>query len=423
MTEISNLVSRFSEEAFAGCVIETAGDALHSCPASIEHFVTVGARTIFAAALLLYRAGHPVSQETVLQRLGSEEIERIGGNTEAHRICWYVAPSEAAYHFDIISGKLALRKASEIAKWIGGEVASTKEPGDFCRELQGRVARIETDSDSKNVLDACCGAVEASLDRFDAGRAESGFKTGLPGWDKAFGGVMEGGMYALAGRPGVGKTAYMEGMIGKYLSENVPVSVFEKDMSPVKLVSRLACRAVGVPYWAFARGLISREQSAKIREFTGFMRQMPLHLHNPASLTAEKFCSIARRDIRTGGAKAVFLDHVQALRVGKDLREGLTQASLAIRANVTDTGIPHIVLAHINRDGAKGKPSPENIKEFDQLYGDCDGMAILWADSMEPVPDEQFLRVNFFAAKNRDGGQSNEEILFDGPKMKFHSCV
>jgi len=66
------------------------------------------------------------------------------------------------------------------------------------------------------------------------------------------------------------------------------------------------------------------------------------------------------------------------------------------------------------------RPEPEHIKEFDQIYGDCDGMGILWskADPAE-LTDGELLPVNFYTAKNRDGGKGEDEILFDGKQMKF----
>jgi replicative DNA helicase len=229
-------------------------------------------------------------------------------------------------------------------------------------------------------------------------------------------------MYALAGRPGCGKTAMMEEMIQSLLFQEVPVCVFEKDMSPEKLMARIACRGVGVPFWRYARGIMDRMSVSRIREALAVLRKQPLYVFNPTTLTADKMCSIARKCIRLNGVGAVFLDHIQALRVGEkqDLRAGLTQASLTIRANVTETNVPHILLAHINREGSKGRPSPENIKEFDQLYGDCDGMGILWSEkSRADLEEGELMEMNFYVAKNRDGEITDDPLLFDGANLSF----
>ncbi len=91
-----------------------------------------------------------------------------------------------------------------------------------------------------------------------------------------------------------------------------------------------------------------------------------------------------------------------------------------VRDLVTTTGIPAVVLAHINRAGAKGRPTPEDIKEFDQLYGDVDGMCMMWtAKDRTEMQEGELLEVNFYAAKNRDAGVMEEAMLFKGDQMKF----
>jgi replicative DNA helicase len=133
--------------------------------------------------------------------------------------------------------------------------------------------------------------------------------------------------------------------------------------------------------------------------------------------------AIVRRDHRTKGTRAVFLDHIQVLSVGKDIREGLTRASIAIRQTVTETNIPHVVLAHINREGSKGRPTAENIKEFDQLHGDCDGMAILWTDADKTkIEPGEMLPMKVFFAKNRNGPTGEDSLLFDGSLMAFRNA-
>jgi len=247
-----------------------------------------------------------------------------------------------------------------------------------------------------------------------------GIPTTLGPWDEQFGGLMPGQLYALAGRPATGKTAALEMMIQACLERELPVCVFEKDMSPEKLIARMACRATDVQYWRYSRGAMHPAEIRNLRRGIEVFEKCPMHLYNPTGLTAERMCQIARRDIRINGVKAVFLDHIQALKVGKDLREGLTQASLTIRASVTETDVPHVVLAHINRNGAKGRPRPEDIKEFDQLYGDCDGMMILWNDQdRTELAQDEMMTTKFYTAKNRDGGVSEAEMLFDGTRMMF----
>lgn len=413
-----------AEESFVGCAIASEGNAVSEFPVALDHFHTTGPRIIMAAVLALHAAGSPISGHTVSERITADQARDMGGDHRVSELCFFPASvRETGHFFAILEEKLTLRRSSELAKWIEREIPLSGDGvSEFTAELHRRAGSIESVGDGENVFQPCLQAVRAELDRMDAGTVESGLLTRLSVWNSAFGGVMDGQLYGIAGRPGTGKTSMMEMLIADFLTKGLPVCVFEKDMSPTKLIARIACRVSRIPYFAYAKGFMSRDQTQRVRNNLDLLQEAPLNLYNPANLTAERMCGIARRDIRTKGVKCVFLDHVQALRVGRDLREGLTRASLTIRANVTDTGVSHIVLAHINRDGAKGgRPKPEHIKEFDQLYGDADGMVMLWSEIDPADNTEDKLRVKFYVAKNRDGGVSEEELLFDGRYLTFEN--
>lgn len=412
-----------TERAFIGCIVQSQGSVLDEHRATLEHFFRFPSQTVFEVVDYLYTNGKPINGFSVRQRLSKEQVDGIGGHEVLAEMCGYPSTAMAGYLFGILNQKLSLRRTQEVISWAQEEIKSPEDPDAFCLEFTQRASTLSSDSDGENVVSKCADSIEARLDRIDRGEVEKGYKTPLDVWDNAFGGILAGQMYALAGRPGTGKTAMMEMLIDNLMHQGCPVTVFEKDMSPEKLLARIACRAVNFPFWRYARGQVDRQSSARIREVLRGIKKIPFYLYNPTNLTADKLCSIARRDIRTRGVGAIFLDHMQALRVGKsDLREGLTQASLTLRANVTETNVPHIILAHLNRNGSKGRPSPEDIKEFDQLYGDCDGMALLWSEkSRAELEPGEMLEVNFYVAKNRDGEVTDDSVLFDGEHLTFRN--
>ena len=261
----------------------------------------------------------------------------------------------------------------------------------------------------------------AKLTRMDSGQVEPGLRTGISAWDALFGGLLPGQYYGLGGRPGMGKSAMMEQMIYRLVAEEVPVLLFEKDMSLGMLIERIACREARVPYWRFIRRLTNHEERERIRVVVDGLGKSCLRLHNPTNLTADKLCAMVRREQRQHGVQAVFLDHIQLLDVGKELREGLTRASIALSRHIPESNIPHVVLFHVNRNAAAGRPRGEDVKEFDQLLGDVDALAMLWSEvKREDLRPGESLPVKFFAPKNRNGAVAEEEMLFESELMRFY---
>lgn len=417
---MTHLACTDSERAFVGCVVSGEGLPLDCCAATDEHFFDHIARSIFVAARELRAADAPVSTFAVMQRLGTERMEQLGGIAAIRDACSFFSPEHAQHYFSILDGKLLLRRAKDLAGWIE-QGTDTDDPIRFAAELQKRAASIDPSAEEANTLQTAIDGLEKTIGLIERKQYETGVLSRVGSFNRLFGGMMDGQLYGIASRPGMGKTALMEIMMCDYMHKGDAVTCFERDMSPKKLIERMACRLAGVPYIHLARGLLNDTQISELKRCSAMMRDMPMHLHNPTGLTPDRMCAIARRDIKLHKVRAVFLDHIQTFGHGKDIREKLTSASILIRDNVTTTGVSHFILAHINRNGAKGgRPAPEDIKEFDQLYGDADGMLILWSekDKADLSPGEM-LEVKFYAAKNRDGAVSEDSMLFDGRNMKF----
>jgi replicative DNA helicase len=413
------LSSHIDEKCFIGCVVESHGAVLDAFPIEVEAFQEPAFRAIMAAVIDMRKKGEKVCADSVLSRFGGQAML---GHENILDTCFYPSKSMAGQFHATLCNFLALRRARAMGERIVQELEKTTDAQEFCQQLAIEAASLLPATTCDNELEGACDRLTKRLEAMERGEKVQGFPCPLIVWNKAFGGICDGHLYALAARPGLGKTALMEQMVSDYISSNIPVAVFEKDMSPHMLIERMACRASKVSHWNLCNGFVSPKEVALVKTMVGALRETPLCLYNPTNLTPERMSAIVRRDYRVKGIKAVFLDHIQVLDVGRDKREGLTHASITIRQTTTETGIPHIILAHINRNGAKGRPTPEDIKEFDQLYGDCDGMAILWTDAdktkLEPG---QPLPMKSYFAKNRNGPTGEEDILFDGRMMTFRN--
>jgi len=408
-----------TEKSFLGAIAASEGAVLDFLTPEDDHFFDFRNRRAFQSMLKLWRAGVKLNYDVVAADLGPD-LEAAGGFLRLSDIFAYPTAANSQHLFDELEGKLAVRRSLSLGQWIIGQCNQWPDGEELVNEIQRRSGELSVERGEENLLKSASDRMRVRLDDIDSGKQIIGLQTPIEAWNTMFGGLVEASLYGLAGRPGLGKTAMME-QIALYLAaREQPVLVFERDMSPQTFLERVACRGAGIPYWRYVRGIISRTQTQEVRECLNDIEKLPVHLLSPIGLTADRMCSTVKRMKRSKGIRAVFLDHIQALRVGRDIREGLTQASLTIRQSVTDTGIPHVILAHLNRKGADGRPTPEDIKEFDQLYGDCDGLALLWTEAKkENAKKEQKITVKFYGAKNRNGPPGETDMLFDGELMQF----
>ena len=416
-----------AEQLLIGCIMMSNGEVLdrHADAIHAELFWTTTPTEAFAACQGLRSSGQPVDPLTVTAWLRDHgRLDAAGGAAAITALTDIGSLSLADHWLEKLRDQLALRRLQQSARWTLSQITPTANPQELLAEVQSQLATVEPAADGcdAHALPGVVAEVLAKLSRMDQGEVEPGLRTGISAWDALFGGLLPGQYYGLGGRPGMGKSAMMEQMICRLVAEEVPVLLFEKDMSLGMLIERMACREAQVPYWRYIRRLTNHEERQQIREMVSGLGKSRLRLHNPHNLTADKLCAIVRREQRQHGIQAVFLDHIQLLDVGKELREGLTRASIALSRHIPECGIPHVVLFHVNRTGAKGRPSGEDVKEFDQLLGDVDALAMLWSEvKREDLQPGQPLPVKFFAPKNRNGAVSEEEMLFEGELMRFRA--
>lgn len=429
MIEYTPINSERAELCFLGSVAACKGVILDVFPITSEHFHTFRHRMVFETMRDIHLFGDEVTLDLTIIQL-ADNLEKVGGRVGIWDYFEYPTAAQAESWFEELDSCMMLRRAQELGYWtLQNANAESDDAHHFCSTIQDKASRLETDRENENELNSACDAMEKRLGQIERGERTIGLQTPCSAWNKGFGGLVEGCMYGLAGRPGTGKTALMEEISAFLAAHQQPVLIFERDMSPQMWVERVACRATRVPYWSFVKGQVDSQKCQKIRETISALRTLPIYLLSPEGMTAERMCSISRRYIRSKGVRAVFLDHMQVLRVGKDIREGLTKASITIRQTVTDSGVPHVCLLHLNRDGASNgkepkRPTPENIKEFDQFYGDCDGLAILWTQAKaEELKENEKLAMKFYVAKNRNGPLGETDLFFDGRFMKFEEMT
>lgn len=410
-----------SEKGMIGCVVRSGGAILDEYELTQDHFLTYAPGEIFKAVVRLRKKEKAIDLFSVQGEMDPDALEKIGA-CHMSDLCHYPSLSMAETFFTTLCEMLTLRKGLQMALWVETTLLAGKpDIGHFCANAARLANELECQPKSDNVLESAVLQAKERIRRMQAGEKPHRVPTPINAWNAMFGGIADGRYYAIASRPGLGKTAMMEQMLTVYLNLQIPVIIFEKDMSPQLLVERIACREAGVPFWKYDREMLDERECKKVSIMLDGLDPSYLKIFNPTGLTADKMCAIARKEIKRSGARAVFLDHIQCLRFnGKDLREGLTSASLTIRQCVTETNVPHIVLAHINRDGAKGRPAPENIKEFDQLFGDVDALGLLWSEvEAADVENGKPRPMKLYAAKNRGGAVTEEDLLFHGPLLKF----
>lgn len=402
-----------------------------------SHFFHENMRLLFECILILWseskgKEASKVNLISLTSRLRDrDELAKCGGAGEVTSVSIELpTAANCEYYLEAVIEKHTRRLA--IAAYDKGQTAAytelEKPVAEIIAETGTALVSVIARKNVESVTKEAIAKVREQIRLREGGsiNVPLGLPTGVPGWISSLCGVFEGTMYVIAGRPGMAKTALIEQMMDTQIQAGINILCIEKDMPVQTLIGRMAARRANISYDKFLTGGSSADDLDYMK---GSLEDLErdakfLHLYDTAGMTADNLDSLVRAEKNRHDVKAFYLDHFLNLRVdrshGGQLVEGLTMGSATLRRCITETGVAGIVLVHINRDGADGKPRPENIKYCDGLLADSDVTGLLWS-TVDPktLGPNVVQEITLSIDKNRNGAVSEEKMYFHRERTTF----
>jgi replicative DNA helicase len=225
--------------------------------------------------------------------------------------------------------------------------------------------------------------------------------TGIPWIDGTLtgGGLKDGQLMVIGGRPGAGKSVMMAQVAAGMSSVDSPVLFFTLEMLAAELVGRYSARMSHEQLTA--TGLLFCDSTSGL-----------------ASITA-----LARLERRRRNVSAIVVDYLQLVEVaaqrGQNREQQVSQVSRTMKRLALDLGMPVIVGSQLGRRAeVKGEtPTLSDLRESGAIEQDADIVCLLHYDD-----DTRETRVDI--AKQRNGQKAATQMVLDGAKFRFtHDCA
>ena len=247
-------------------------------------------------------------------------------------------------------------------------------------------------------------------------RLDSGDKpyvaTGFKSLDRRLGGgFLNSGLYFLAGRPGMGKTA-LAIAIAEYAAQSGRVMFLSMEMTGNQLTARRLAKAARVDSRTLLTDTLSPEEYKRVVEAGSKIESSGLEITDGRSYTTARITSIVRSkpDVRL-----VVIDHFSLIQVpGKQANHiEYANASKALKALAKSIQAPVLCLAQLNRQNEERKdkrPQLSDLRETGAAEQDADGVLLLHRpDYYDNGPEVQVgdltapSSMDVILAKNRHG--------------------
>lgn len=259
------------------------------------------------------------------------------------------------------------------------------------------------------------------------GIKKTGIPTGLENLDDITGGLQDGDLIIIAGRPSMGKTAFGIAITKAAVLSGMPALVISLEMSAESITDRILANMSGMNMRQLTRGFILNNEWPSIINAVSEIGNAPLFIADNADITPAEIRAKARRLKAEHNLGLLVVDYIGLVKVpGKhDTREqAVAEISRTLKAIARELDIPVIGLSQLNRQvdsRAEKRPLLSDLRESGAIEQDADVIAFIYRDEIynksPDNPDRGIAEIEI--AKHRNGPTGTIKLKFDPETQTF----
>lgn len=282
---------------------------------------------------------------------------------------------------------------------------------------------------SKAVRDAVAEIGEAAKNP----NGLSGISTGFRDLDRDLGGLHNSDLLILAGRPGMGKTAFATCLAfnaaRKFMEENNAgnrpkgVAFFSLEMSASQLAGRVLSMVTQIESDTLRNGRTSPESYRRIIDFAAELEKLPLYIDDTPGLTVAAIHKRCRR-MRTDPLKGlglVVIDYLQLIDMTKtnfkdSMVQALTETTRQLKIMAKNLEVPVIVLSQLNRSVEQRedkRPLMSDLRDSGSIEQDADIVLFVFREWYYLQNEKPIMRQNESDEKFIERVRKYEQDLVD----------
>jgi replicative DNA helicase len=353
-------------------------------------------RRIFAAMLDLFEHDDTVDLITLQERLEQRnELGEVGGAAALAALMEQVpTAANVAYHARIVREKAVLRgligASTEIAA-LSYEAAQDVEQ--ILDEAERRIFQLSERKLTggfqplRGILKDSIRVIETLYQKKDL---VTGVPTGFNDLDVLTCGLQPSDLVIIAGRPSMGKTAFVLNIAEHVgLEAKQGVAIFSLEMSKEQLVMRLLSSVSGVDSNRMRRGYLSKEDWPLLSRAAGKLSEAPIYIDDSAACTALEIRAKSRRLKAEHDVALIIVDYLQLVR-GRERSESrqqeISEISRSLKGLAKELKVPVVALSQLSRAvesrGGDKRPQLSDLRESGAIEQDADVVAFIFREEM-----------------------------------------
>jgi replicative DNA helicase len=401
-----------------------------------EDFYRESHRKVFRAIVELSDRSEPVDLITLSDFLKSRgELEAVGGTAYLASLADFVPTAANITHYArIVREKSILRSlistATEIATRGYEEQGNVDEFLDSAEKVIFDISEKKIKASFVAVGDMIKDTLKTVEKLYERKEMVTGVPTGYNDLDKLTAGLQPAELIIVAGRPGMGKTAFALNIAANAAFTGAGVAVFSLEMAKEQLVLRMLCSEARVDSSKVRSGYLGERDFPQLAKAAGRLHEAPIYIDDTPAISVLELRAKARRLVRDRSKKIglIIVDYLQLMRgmgTASNREQEISEISRSLKALAKELGVPVIALSQLNRrveDRSDRRPMMSDLRESGAIEQDSDVIIFIYRDEVYNKSDESKKGLaEIIVAKQRNGPIDTVTLTFLNEYTRFEN--
>ena len=405
-----------------------------------ENFYKDANKEIYQSIIDLFNDSEPIDLLTVTSQLKKNgKLEYVGGSFYVTQLTTRVnSASNIEYHARIILEQSIKRQLIEVSGEVQKEAyEDTTDVFDLLDNTEQSLFDISESHIRKNYSQVK-GLMKEAIDELQAKKTRKAGITGVPSGfidlDNITSGWQPSDLVIIAGRPSMGKTAFVLSMMrNASIDHEMPIALFSLEMSSLQIVNRLISSEAELDSDKIKKGNLKDYEWQQLLHKTDQLNNAKIFIDDTPALSILELRAKSRRLKSQHDIQCIIVDYLQLMsgEYGKssgNREQEIASISRSLKAIAKELNVPVLALSQLSRAvetrGGDKRPVLSDLRESGSIEQDADMVLFIYrADRYDITEDEDGNLTagvaELLLRKNRNGPTGKVKLKFIERFAKF----
>ena len=359
-----------------------------------ENFYKDAHKEIYQAIIDLFNNSQPIDLLTVTNQLKKNgTLDIVGGSYYVTKLTTRVnSASNIEFHSRIILEQSIKRELINISSKVQKDAyEDTIDVFDLLDQTEQSLFDVSESHIRKNYKKVQ-NLMKEAIDELETKKEKKDGITGVPSGfidlDTITSGWQPSDLVIVAGRPSMGKTAFVLSLIrNASIDHNLPMGIFSLEMSSLQLVNRLISSEAELESDKIRKANLKDYEWQQLLHKTDLLQKAPIFIDDTPALSILELRAKARRLKSQHDIQCIIVDYLQLMtseygKTSGNREQEIASISRSLKAVAKELNIPVIALSQLSRAvetrGGDKRPVLSDLRESGSIEQDADMVMFIY---------------------------------------------